>query len=83
MYVKQEAIEKTDRNQIEESRQKIETKPCNAPSNSQITFFPLMLMERSMIGVFLNLLVDCTVGFHCLDFRSTTPAKVTDSSIEL
>ena len=81
MYVKQEAIEKTDRKHTEHRRQKTETKPRDAPSNSQTIILLLMPLELSIIGVFLNSLVDCAVSFNCLDFQSTTTPKVTHSAV--
>jgi len=72
---------KTDRKQTEDRRQKTEAKPCHALSSSQTTILLLMPLQASIICRFLSSVVDCAVGFNCLEFQSTAPPKVTHSPV--
>jgi len=62
-------------------RQKTEPKPCHALSSSQPTILLLMPLEASSIGLSLNLVVECAVGFNCVDFLSAAPPKETHSPV--
>jgi len=64
-----------------ENKRKTEAKSCHALSSSQMTILPLMPLEASIICLFLSSVVDCAVGFKCLDFQSTAHPKVTHSPV--
>jgi hypothetical protein len=66
---------KTDRKQ-QDRRQKPNHAMPRAPPK-----WPLMPLEASIIALCLNSVVDCAVGFNCLNFQSTAPLKVTHSPV--